>query len=67
MLKPAAMQRVGVIGSREDRQRVVSLLHDMGVVQIEPLTKSVATLLHAEAETEASKEVSEELLRVRSL
>jgi V/A-type H+-transporting ATPase subunit I len=67
LLKPAAMQRVGVIGSREERQRVVSLLHDMGVVQIEPLTKSIATLLHAETETEASKEVSEELLRVRSL
>ena len=61
------MQRVGVIGSREDRQRVVSLLHDMGVVQIEPLTKGIATLLRAETETEASKQVSEELLRVRSL
>ncbi|MDG6966249.1 MAG: V-type ATP synthase subunit I [Nitrososphaerota archaeon] len=67
MLKPAAMQRVGVVGSREERQRVVALLHDLGVVQIEPLSEGAAALLHADAEAAASKEVSEELLRIRSL
>ena len=67
MLKPAAMQRVGVVGSRDERQQVVSLLHDLGVVQIEPLSKTVVSLLHPETETAASKDVSEELLRVRSL
>ena len=67
MLKPAAMQRVGVVGSREERQHVVSILHDLGVVQIEPLSEETAALLRADAEAAASKEVSEELLRVRSL
>ena len=67
MLKPAAMQRVGVVGLREERQRVVSLLHDLGVVQIEPLSKSVVTVLRAETDNAASKDVSEELLRVRAL
>lgn len=61
------MQRVAAVGLREDRQRVVSLLYDLGVVQIEPLSKSVASVLHAETDNEASKDVSEELLRVRSL
>ncbi|MDG6911248.1 MAG: V-type ATP synthase subunit I [Nitrososphaerota archaeon] len=67
MLKPAAMQRVGVVGPREERQQVVSLLHDLGVVQIEPLSEGAAALLRADAEAAASKEVSEELLRIRSL
>ncbi len=61
------MQRVAAVGLREDRQRVVSLLYDLGVVQIEPLSKSVAAVLHAETDNEASKDVSEELLRVRAL
>jgi V/A-type H+/Na+-transporting ATPase subunit I len=67
LLKPAAMQRVGVVGLREERPRVVSLLHDLGVVQIEPLSKGVAAVLHAETDNTASKDVSEELLRVRAL
>lgn len=61
------MQRIGVVGSREERQRVVALLHDLGVVQIEPLSEGAAALLRSDAETEASREVSEELLRTRSL
>jgi V/A-type H+/Na+-transporting ATPase subunit I len=61
------MQRVAVIGSRDERQRVVSLLHDLGVVQIEPLSKSVVSTLRTETDAAASREVSEEILRVRSL
>jgi V/A-type H+/Na+-transporting ATPase subunit I len=67
LLKPAAMQRVAIVGRREERQRVVSLLYDLGVVQIEPLSKSVASVLKAETDNAASKDVSEELLRIRSL
>src|SRR5271155_3563824 len=67
MLKPAAMQRVAAVGLKDERPRVVSLLYDLGVVQIEPLSKSVASVLHAETDNEASKDVSEEVLRVRSL
>ncbi len=67
MLKPAAMQRVAVVGLREERPKVISLLHDLGLVQIEPLSKTVSSTLKAETESEASREVSEELLRVRSL
>lgn len=61
------MQRVAVVGLREERQRVVSLLHDLGVVQIEPLSKSVASVLKAELDNTNSKDVSEELLRIKSL
>jgi V/A-type H+/Na+-transporting ATPase subunit I len=61
------MQRVAVIGLREERQRVVSLLHDLGVVQIEPLSKAIASELKAELDSSNSKDVSEELLRIKSL
>ena len=64
---PAAMQRVAVVGLREERQKVISLLHDLGVVQIEPLSKTVASVLRAETDNAASKDVSEELLRIKSL
>lgn len=67
LLKPAEMQRVAIVGLREERQRVVSLLHDLGVVQIEPLSKGVASELKADVDSTASREVSEELLRVKSL
>ena len=61
------MQRIAVIGSREERQRVISVLYEIGVVQIEPLSKSAASFIGADADSLRSKEVSEELLRVRSL
>ncbi|MDA4134041.1 MAG: hypothetical protein OK441_00540, partial [Thaumarchaeota archaeon] len=61
------MQRIAVVGSRDERQRVVSVLYDIGVLQIEALSKSAAAFLKAGAESVNSKEVSEELLRIRSL
>ncbi|MGA2664465.1 MAG: V-type ATP synthase subunit I [Nitrososphaerales archaeon] len=67
MLKPAAMQRVAVVGSRDERARVVSILYEIGVLQIEPLSSSAAPLLKTGTDSLNTKEVSEELLRVRSL
>src|SRR5208283_2615514 len=61
------MQRVAVLGLREERKRVVSILYDLGVVQIEPLSKSAAAFLRTGADAASSREVSEELLRIRSL
>jgi len=67
LLKPAAMQRIAVVGSKDERQRVVSVLYDMGVVQIEPISKPVSSMLKLGTDATNSKEVSEELLRIRSL
>jgi len=61
------MQRIAVVGSRDERQRVVSILYDIGVLQIEALSKSAAAFLKANTESLNTKEVSEELLRIRSL
>lgn len=67
MLKPATMQRIAVIGLKEDRPRILSMLYDLAVVQIEPLSKSAIQFLRLEPDNVNMKEVSEELLRIRSL
>jgi V/A-type H+-transporting ATPase subunit I len=67
MLKPARMQRVAVVGTKDERPKVVSMLYDMGVIHIEPLSKEAAAVLKPEGDVGGSKEVSEELLRIRAL
>jgi V/A-type H+-transporting ATPase subunit I len=67
MLKPATMQRIAVIGLRDERQRILSILYDLGVVQIEPLSKFASQYLRAGSDNVNSREVLEELLRVRAL
>ncbi len=61
------MQRIGVVGLREERPRLLSILYDLGVVQIEPLSKSAAGFLRGGTDSAGGKEVSEELLRIRGL
>ena len=67
LLKPAAMQRVAVVGSREERQRVATILYDMGVVQIEPVSKQALPYVRTELDSANVRDVSEELLRIRAL
>jgi V/A-type H+-transporting ATPase subunit I len=67
LLRPATMQKIAVIGLRDDRQRILSILYDLGVVQIEPLSKSALQYLQASFDNVNSREVLEELLRIRSL
>ncbi len=56
-----------MVGLREERQKVVSILYDIGVLQIEPLSKSRGLPQGRRSSPIDSKEVSEELLRIRSL
>ena len=67
MLKPASMQKVAVVGLKDERKRVVSTLYDLGAVQIEPLSKQASGYLKAEPDTDGAKDVSEQLLRIRAL
>ncbi len=67
MLKPVPMQHVAVLGLRKDRQNVVSILHDLGVVHLEPISKSVAGMLRSERDGDLHRQVSDQLLRIRAL
>jgi len=61
------MTRIAVLGLRKDRQTVVSILHDLNAVQLEPLSKDVATLLGNERDNDLYRQVSDQLLRMKAL
>ncbi|HKU32398.1 MAG TPA: V-type ATP synthase subunit I [Candidatus Nitrosotalea sp.] len=67
VLKPIPMARIAVLGLRKDRQTVVSILHDMNTIQLEPLSKDVASMLRNERDDGEYRQVSDQLLRMKSL
>ncbi len=66
-LRPVPMVKVGLLGLKSDREAVVALLHDLGVIQIEPLRKEALELLEPEHGGELQRQVSDGLLRFRTL
>jgi len=67
VFKPVPMARIAILGLRRYRQPAISILHDLEVMQLEPLSKDVSTLLRNERDIELSSKVSGQLLRVRAL
>ncbi|MGQ0638732.1 MAG: V-type ATP synthase subunit I [Nitrososphaerota archaeon] len=67
VLKPVPMARIAVLGLKKYRQVVISVLHDLGVVQLESLSKEVATMLKNERESDLYRQISDQLLRIRAL
>ena len=66
VLKPVPMARIAVLGLKKYRQVVISVLHDLSVVQLEPLSKDVAAMLRNERESDLYRQVSDQLLRIRA-
>lgn len=67
VLRPVRMQRVGFIGLRDDQERILTLLHDLRVAQVEPLTPATMAELVPERGTETMRRVGDEALRFRGL
>jgi V/A-type H+-transporting ATPase subunit I len=67
MLKPVPMKQIAFVGLRANRQQIVSILHDLGVVQLEPISKSVAGMLRNERDSDLHRQISDQLLRIRAL
>ena len=67
VLKPTPMGKIAVVGLRKENQTVVSILHDLNVVQLEPLSKDVIPLLRNERDNEQFRQVSDQLLRMKAL
>jgi V/A-type H+-transporting ATPase subunit I len=63
------MTRIAAIGLRRNKQVIVSILHDLGTVQLEPLSKDAAAMLVNGREGDPYREVilSDQLLRMRAL
>ena len=45
ILKPASMARIAVIGLKKYRPQLISILHEMNVIQLEPLSKEADYIL----------------------
>src|SRR5437867_4093655 len=61
------MRRIAVLGLRKDRQTIISILHDLNAVQLESLSKDVATMLRNERDNDLFRQVSDHLLRMKAL
>jgi len=66
VLKPVPMARMAVLSLRKYRQVVISVLHDMGIVQLESLSKDVAAMLKNERDNDLYRQVSDQLLRIKA-
>ncbi len=67
VLRPVPMEKVGVIGLRSDEERILTVLHDLRVAQIEPLSSAALAELGPERGSETSRRVGDETLRFRGL
>jgi len=61
------MQKVGFIGLRDDQERILTLLHDLRVAQVEPLSPAAMAELAPERGTDTLRQVGDEALRFRGL
>jgi len=67
ILKPAPMARIAVIGLKKYRPQIISILHEMNVIQLEPLSKEADSILVKEHESDLHRQISDQLLRIRGL
>lgn len=67
ILKPAAMSKIAVIGLKKYRPQIVSIIHEMNVIQLEPLSKEADSFLMKEHESDLHRQISDQLLRIRGL
>ena len=67
MFKPVKMAKIAIMGLRKNQQTAVSILHDMEVLQLEPLSKDVSAIVKNERDNELTRQVSDQLLRIKAL
>ena len=66
-LRPVKMVKVGVVGLKDDRDRILSALHDLNVLQIEPLSREALQDFEAEHGSELQRTIGDLLIRFRGL
>ncbi len=67
ILRPVRMVKVGLLGLRDDEERILTLLHDLRVAQVEPLPAEAMAELGPERGSETLRRVGDETLRFRGL
>ena len=48
MFKPVSMAKIAIMGLRKNQQTAVSVLHDMEILQLAPLSKEVSAIVKNE-------------------
>ncbi|CAN5609084.1 V-type ATP synthase subunit I [soil metagenome] len=66
-MQPEPMTKVAILGLKQHREKVISILQEMSAVQIEPLSADTAPYLEIERESAHHRQISEQLLRIRGL
>ena len=66
-LRPVRMAKVGLLGLKEDEERILTVLHDLRVAQVEPLSPDAMAELGPERGPETLRQVGDETLRFRGL
>ncbi len=67
VLRPVRMSKVGIIGLQDDQDRILDLLHDLRIAQIEPLSSTALAELAPERGSETQRRIGDEALRFRGL
>ncbi|MCI4316919.1 MAG: hypothetical protein L3J96_00130, partial [Thermoplasmata archaeon] len=66
-LRPVAMSKIGLVGLKDDRETILTVLHDLGVVQVEPISKAALEHFEPERVSEEGRAISDQLIRFRGL
>ena len=67
VLRPERMRKVGILALKEDREAILTALHDLKVAQIEPVSPETLTYLTTERASDTQRAVGDEALRLRGL
>jgi V/A-type H+/Na+-transporting ATPase subunit I len=67
ILRPVKMSKVGLLGLKADRERILTVLHDLRIAQIESLSPETLAELVPERGTDTQREIGDQALRFRGL
>ena len=67
VLKPVPMALIAILGLKKNQHSAISILHDLDVIHLEPLSKDVSVLLRNERDEELTRNISTQFLRVKAL
>ena len=66
-LRPVRMVKIGVVGLKDDRDAILSVLQDLHLVQIEPLGKEALAFLQNERASDLQRTIGDLVVRFRGL
>jgi V/A-type H+/Na+-transporting ATPase subunit I len=66
-LRPLPFTKVAIVGLNDDKDTILSVLHDLGTLQVEPVDKESLAALGPGRMNERQREVADRLVRFRGL